>query len=89
MGIKHLRRRGLGCSNHTGLWFWGEICQLEVTDPYKSLQGLVMGPAQGGMVAKLPWNSLWHHWRCVITTLAARVISDSSAPAGCGKGFKK
>lgn len=54
---------------------------------YKSLLGVVMAPSQGGMVAKLPWNSLWRHVQ--ITTLAARVSSDSSAPAGCGKGFKK
>lgn len=47
MGIKHLRKKGLGCSNHTGLWLWGQICQLEVTDPYKSLLGLVMGTTQG------------------------------------------
>lgn len=43
----------------------------------------------GGLVAKLPWNSLWHQWRRVrITTLAAHVISGSSAHSGC-KSLKR
>lgn len=38
----------------------------------------------GGLVTKLPWNSLRHRWgRVHITTPAARVISGSSARSGC------
>lgn len=54
MGIKHLRRRGLEWKDCTGLWLWGEICQLGVIDSYKSLLGLVMRPAQGGNGGKAP-----------------------------------
>lgn len=83
-GDKTSQERGLGVEqSHRPL-------ALEVTDSYKSLLGLVMGPTRGGIVQSSPGTASGtggdvcrlQHWQLM------RLVTAHSS-AGAGKGFRK